>query len=65
MEPRVISCDDCSMRWSDHCDDCVVTFVLRAGEPVESLELDRDEYRAVVLLARAGMVPDLRFRLAG
>jgi hypothetical protein len=62
---RVISCDDCAMQCTSRCDDCVVTFVLRADRPNAPLELDHAEYRAVSLLAKAGMIPELQYRLAG
>ena len=54
------------MQCTSACADCVVTFVLRAdGEPDEELVLDHAEIRAVRLLARAGLVPDLRYRATG
>jgi hypothetical protein len=63
----VISCDDCAMQRTSTCADCVVTFVLRSGvdgdEP-PAIALDHDEEHAVRLLARAGLVPELRFRVA-
>jgi hypothetical protein len=62
---RVISCDDCVMRCTTRCDDCVVNVVLQAGRAEGTLELDQAEYRAVRLLATAGMIPDLQYRLAG
>lgn len=54
----VISCDTCSHRDSDHCSDCLVTFLCDrpAGEAVV---LDLAEERAVRLLAGAGLVPHL------
>ena len=43
------------------CDDCVVTFVL--GPPAASgIVVDVAEARAVRMLQRAGLVPELRFR---
>ena len=63
-EPVCISCDDCSMRCSSACDDCVVTFLLDGGSE-ESLVLDLDQARVVRLLGNAGLVPDLKFRVAG
>ncbi len=72
-----ISCDDCAMQATTACDDCVVSFVLRAdaesntgadagpGMGEGELVLDADEVRAVGLLAKAGLVPELRYRLAG
>jgi len=59
-----ISCDDCSMQRSAACDDCVVTFLVGPGSE-ESLILDLDQARVVRLLGKAGLVPDLKFRVAG
>ena len=64
----VISCDECAMQCTSTCDDCVVTFLLRGAaeeEPAEApLTLDLDEERAVRLLAKAGLIPELRYRVA-
>lgn len=72
--PLTISCDECSMQCTSACADCVVTFVLRtdddsdgdgadrAGSP---LVLDLDQARVVRLLGRAGLVPELKFRVTG
>ena len=54
-----IDCDDCRMRDTDACDDCVVTFVV-GRRPGEALVIDVEEERAVRMLARAGLVPALR-----
>lgn len=63
-----ISCDDCSMQCSSACGDCVVTFLLR-DDVVESdhdtLVLDLEQARVVRLFASAGLVPDLKYRVAG
>ena len=55
------------MQHSDACEDCVVTFLLDhdAGEDSEparghGIVIDADEARAVRLLSRAGLAPDLR-----
>ena len=58
-DPITISCDDCIMQRSDHCRDCVVTFIC-GREPDDALVIDADEARAVRLLGRAGLVPVLR-----
>jgi hypothetical protein len=63
-----ICCDDCSMQCTSACDDCVVTFVLReddAGHDHEPLILDLDQARVVRLLGKAGLVPDLKYDVAG
>ena len=56
-----ISCDDCVLNGTSACEDCVVTFLLRptAGE---AIVVDVAEARAVRMLQRAGLVPELRFR---
>lgn len=64
-----ISCDDCSMRCTSACDDCVVTFLLaddhdHSTDP-DSMVLDLDQARVVRLLGKAGLVPDLKYRVAG
>jgi hypothetical protein len=55
----IIDCADCTMQGTDACTDCVVTFVV-SREPGQALVIDADEARAVRLLARAGLVPELR-----
>lgn len=63
-----ISCDDCSRQCTAACDDCVVTFLLRGDGAVAPeaapVMLDADEERVVQLLARVGLVPELRYRVA-
>ena len=61
----VIACDECAMQCTPTCDDCVVTFVMRVDdEQLDLLTLDVAEERAVRLLAQAGMIPALQYRLA-
>jgi hypothetical protein len=61
-----ISCDDCVMRATSACSDCVVTFLLDEGAARERaptgalIDLDCDQARVVQLFGRAGMVPRLR-----
>ena len=57
----VIDCDNCSMRDTDTCADCVVSFVISA-DPSEVLVVDLAELRAIRLLGEAGLVPRLRHR---
>ena len=63
-----ISCDECRMQCTSACDDCVVSFLLR-DDTVEAehttLVLDLDQIRAVRLLGKAGLVPDLKYQVAG
>jgi hypothetical protein len=56
-----INCDDCVMQHTDTCDDCVVSFIV-GREPGEAIVIDVEEERAVRMLAKAGLVPDLRHR---
>ena len=66
-----ISCDDCTQQCTAACDDCVVTHVLRQSDEssptveIDGLVLDVEEARVVRLMARAGLVPGLRFEPAG
>jgi hypothetical protein len=71
VPPLVISCDECAMQSTSTCDDCVVTFLLRGSSDdrpdvatAEPITLDLGEERAVRLLARAGLIPQLRYRVA-
>ncbi len=61
-----IDCETCAMRASEACGDCVVTFLVRR-EPGDAIVIDVAEERAVRMLARAGLVPELRHlpRVAG
>jgi hypothetical protein len=55
-----IDCTQCAMYRSEHCDDCLVTALVR---PVGgAVELDEDLDRPLATLAGAGLVPVLRFR---
>ncbi|HEY3097138.1 MAG TPA: hypothetical protein VGK05_09885 [Acidimicrobiia bacterium] len=54
-----INCDDCVMQHTSTCDDCVVSFIV-GREPGEAVVIDVEEERAVRLLAKAGLVPELR-----
>lgn len=56
----VISCDECAMQETSHCQDCVVTFL--CDEPGDAVIIDVAEERAVRMLGRAGLVPALRHR---
>lgn len=52
----LIDCDECLMRETNACSDCVVSFLL-SEEPVD---LDSEEQAALGTLADAGLVPRLR-----
>jgi hypothetical protein len=59
-----ISCEDCTMRSTPVCEDCVVTFICER-EPDDAVTIDLAEERAVRLLADVGLVPHLRHRSRG
>ncbi|HEY4606842.1 MAG TPA: hypothetical protein VIH55_04260 [Acidimicrobiia bacterium] len=52
----LIDCEQCAMRDTSACDDCVVTFLL-SETPVD---LDDSEVTALAILAEEGLVPRLR-----
>jgi hypothetical protein len=54
-----IDCDECAMQHTDACADCVVTFIC-SREPGEAVVVDVAEARAIRLLSRAGLLPELR-----
>lgn len=60
-ESLSISCEDCALRDTSSCQDCVVTFLLGPSEAT-GIVVDVAEARAVRMLQRAGLVPELRFR---
>ena len=55
-----VDCDECTLQHTSSCDDCLVTFLLDR-EPGDAVVIDAAEARAVRLLERAGLVPNLRF----
>jgi hypothetical protein len=57
----VIDCDECVMRHTAACADCVVT-ALCGHEHGTALVVDAAEGRALRLLGSAGLVPVLRHR---
>ena len=63
--PIIITCETCVMRQSEHCHDCVVTFMCdEESSPAQAVVFDLAEQRAVRLLAAAGLVPTLKHREA-
>jgi hypothetical protein len=58
-----IDCDACTLKDSDACSGCLVSFVLDR-EPGDAVIFDAAEARAVRLLARGGLVPGSRFEAA-
>jgi hypothetical protein len=57
----VVSCDECVMRGTETCDDCIVTFLCER-DPDEAVVIDAFEERALRLLNRAGLLPPLQHR---
>jgi hypothetical protein len=55
-----VDCDECTLQHTSACEDCLVTFLLDR-EPGDAVVIDAAEARAVRMLERAGLVPNLRF----
>lgn len=53
-------CDDCSLRHSEHCDDCVVAYLCAADDGAVVVTID--ELRLVRHLQAGGLAPPLRYR---
>ncbi len=68
MNSIIIDCDECVMRATAACTDCVVTFICdrtddsALGVTATAIVFDLAEQRAVRWFAEAGMVPTLRHR---
>ena len=58
-----IDCTNCVMYDSDHCEDCLVTALLRP--PSASLDIDDELEAPLAALGDAGLVPVLKFRRRG
>jgi hypothetical protein len=61
MTSLTISCEECSMRSTPACQECVVTFICDR-EPDDAIVIDVSEERAIRMLGRSGLVPPLRHR---
>jgi hypothetical protein len=59
MDNLRIDCDECVMRATDACDDCVVSFIV-GREPGDAIVVDVAEQRALQTLGERGLVPRLR-----
>jgi hypothetical protein len=59
-----ISCDECVMRGTAACDDCIVTFVVNR-DPGDAVVVEADAARDLRLLTQAGLVPGLQHRRRG
>ena len=68
MESLRIDCDECVMRNTGACDDCVVTVLLGSTRLATDVtfagplpvEVDEEERAALAVLAASGLVPPLR-----
>jgi hypothetical protein len=58
--PIAISCEECTLENTEACQDCVVTFLLGPSQK-EAVVVDVMEARAMRLLHKAGLLPELRF----
>ena len=56
-----IDCDECMMQHTPTCDDCVVTFLCSRSAD-EAIVIDVAEARALRILGRGGLAPQLRHR---
>jgi hypothetical protein len=54
----LIDCNECEMQYTETCQDCVVTHVLR--DLAGPIEVDPDQAEALGVLADAGLVAPLR-----
>jgi hypothetical protein len=55
----LIDCDECVVRDTDACGDCIVTALL--DRPAGAVVFDVEEERAIRTLQRAGLAPASRF----
>lgn len=58
----IIECDRCAMQHTDHCRDCVVSALLDPAPPAKGVVIDADEERALRIMARAGLIPQIRMK---
>jgi len=56
----LIDCEKCVKQESEHCGDCVSTFLSRDPDSTAVI-IDLDEYRSIKEVADAGLVPPLRY----
>lgn len=56
----LIDCDDCEMKATEVCSDCIVTFLL--DRPDGAVVFDVAEERALRVLHDSGLAPANRFR---
>jgi len=56
----LIDCKNCTKQESQHCEDCVVTFLHRDVEST-AVVINLDEYRSIKTIVDSGLVPPLRY----
>tara|TARA_B100001113_G_C20922042_1_gene540513 strand:+ start:63 stop:284 length:222 start_codon:yes stop_codon:yes gene_type:complete len=56
----LIDCKNCTKKESQHCEDCVVTFLHKDVEST-ALVINLDEYRSIKTIVDSGLVPPLRY----
>ncbi len=56
----LIDCEKCTKQESEHCGDCVVTFLCGSDDSTAVI-INLDEYRSIKEIADAGLVPPLRY----
>jgi hypothetical protein len=61
MKTITVACDECQMRATTTCEDCVVSFLL-GRDPDDAVVIDADEARAMRMLEQAGLLPTLKFK---
>lgn len=61
MQSITVECESCTMRDTEACGDCVVTFLVNR-DPDDAVVIDADEARAMRMLEQAGLLPSLRFQ---
>ena len=58
--PLILDCDDCVMKDSDACKECVVSYLV--DRPEGAIVLDHEEERALRSLSDGGLLPEVRFK---
>lgn len=56
----LIDCDDCVMKATDACSDCIVTYLL--DRPEGAVVFDAAEERALRVLSAGGLTAENRFQ---
>jgi hypothetical protein len=65
-EPLIISCDTCTARHTDACSDCIVSFFCGDADSTQgAIVLDFEQQRALRVLAREGLMGEIRHTSAG